>query len=716
MATLTLLPKREWFKPNIETVTKNSFTIINILDQYTPENNETVTDSWDASEDGDGSIMVYAEGTTLNISGNGSGKIYMNSVSGNAFDYFEKVTTINGANLLDFSNVTSMTGMLQRSYVLTSIDMSSWNVSNVKSMKGVFNQCYALTSIDLSQWNTGSATDMTGMFLSCRELTSIGDLSNWNTSNVTNMYTMFSNCKKLTTVNGITNWNTGNVTDMGGMFSVCHSLSTIDLSGWDTSSLTSAYGMFEECSELTSVGNISQWNVSKLNSTRNMFSKCKKLSSIDLSGWNTTSLNNMNFMFNECELLTSVNLSGWDVSNVTTMQAMFQRCYALSSINTSNWNWDNAKVYDMSYVFALCHALSSIDLSNWNTSNVTTMYCMFNQCYPLTSVDGISNWNTSKLEHTTGMFLECTGLTSVDVSNWDTSSLINIDYMFAGCTSLTSIDVFNINTEKILRVDSVFKDTKCSVYDVSKWNTSSCNTFANMFLNCENVEEIIGLDKLDTSNGKKFGGMFQGCSKLTSLDLSHFDMRSMDDSYSVSGSGEGDNATLDMLKDLTSLEVLKLGENCNLRDNSGLPNPSTGYWYSETSAIRYSAENIPNGVSDTYLANSPEVLVKSSILYEIADAIREGTGKGDTMKVSLMPSNIRNDLNSVMDGLITGSITTFTFPSKPTVINSQLFSGCDNLTEINCPWAPDEVEGEPWGAPDTATVYYGQEPEFQSNS
>ena len=58
MATLTLLPNATWFKPSVSTVTKSSITTINIVDAYSLSSSETVTDSWDASEDTDGSDMV----------------------------------------------------------------------------------------------------------------------------------------------------------------------------------------------------------------------------------------------------------------------------------------------------------------------------------------------------------------------------------------------------------------------------------------------------------------------------------------------------------------------------------------------------------------------------------------------------------------------------------------------------------------------------------
>ena len=76
MAALTLAPNTTWFIPTKANIKRSTITEINIVDTYKPTGSET--DSWDASEDTDGSIMAYVNGTILTLSGNGSGKIYAN--------------------------------------------------------------------------------------------------------------------------------------------------------------------------------------------------------------------------------------------------------------------------------------------------------------------------------------------------------------------------------------------------------------------------------------------------------------------------------------------------------------------------------------------------------------------------------------------------------------------------------------------------------------
>lgn len=655
MATLTLLPNETWFKPSVSTVTKSSITTINIVDTYTPT--DTVTDSWDASEDTDGSVMVYVEGGTLTIAGNGSGMIYANADSSKAFNSFGTLTVINGTNLL--------------------------NVSRVINMERMFFRCYALTAIDTSNWNTGNVTSMTAMFSSCTSLSSI-DVSKWDTSNVTYMQAIFNNCT---------------------------SLSSIDVSSWNTSKVTDMQYLFHKC-PLISI-NTTEWKTGEVTNMEFMFNECTSLSSIDVSKWDTSKVTNMKYMFNNCTSLTSIDVTSWDTSKVTDMGVVFNECSSLTSLDVSNWITSN--VTNMSFLFNQCSALVSIDVSNWDTSKVTNMKCLFQGCSSLTSLN-ISEWDTSNVTNMSWLFYGCSSLTSLDVSEWNTGNVTNMRHLFARNTNLSEFDVSNWNMEKVTSIDGFFHGTKKKVYNISKWNTSNCLTFAQLFESCSNAEQIIGLDKINTSNGKRFTEMFKGCLKLTSLDLSNFDMRSIDDSWSDPDTQEsGVNATIDMLKDLTSLKVLKLGQYCNLRDNSGLSDPSPdNYWYAESTGIRYKSANILQGVAETYLADSPEVLIKSSSLYKIADAIREATGSSDTIKVSEMGNLIQGNIVTTLNEISAG-ITNFEFTSTPESLDPQFFAKCTNLKNIYCTWEENAIEGAPWGAPETATIWYeGGQPDFES--
>jgi len=147
--------------------------------------------------------------------------IKVSSNASNAFYGCENLTTLEGIETTwDTSEVTSMWGMFNSCYKLTTIQLNNWNVSNVEYFTDMFFGCKKLTNLNLTNWNTSSAKSMQSMFFNCFSLTSL-DLSSFNTTNVESMKNMFS--VNLSSSNGIqildlTNFNTANTTNMEYMF------------------------------------------------------------------------------------------------------------------------------------------------------------------------------------------------------------------------------------------------------------------------------------------------------------------------------------------------------------------------------------------------------------------------------------------------------------------------------------------------------------------
>ncbi len=125
------------------------------------------------------------------------------------------------------------------------------NFSNLKEIKG------------LELLDTSEVISMSNMFGNCSQLIDVGDLSGWDTSNVTDMSSMFGNCSQLTDLSSIKNWDTSNVTDMHWMFINCNTLNNLNLSGWNTSSVARMRGMFRNCSQLTKL-NIGNFDFSSI--------------------------------------------------------------------------------------------------------------------------------------------------------------------------------------------------------------------------------------------------------------------------------------------------------------------------------------------------------------------------------------------------------------------------------------------------------------------
>ena len=168
------------------------------------------------------------------------------------FQGYVNLTSIEGIEYLNTSQVTDMHNMFYNCYHLQTTDFSGFDTRKVKDMSYMFYNCDSLKSLDISNFNTSEVTDMRGMFDSCIGLTSL-DLSHLNTSKVSVMASMFQSCINLLSVN-LSGWDTRNVISMTRMFKRCHSLKTLDLSGFDTREKTCTMGdMFNTCKELTTI-------------------------------------------------------------------------------------------------------------------------------------------------------------------------------------------------------------------------------------------------------------------------------------------------------------------------------------------------------------------------------------------------------------------------------------------------------------------------------
>ena len=116
------------------------------------------------------------------------------------------------------------------------------------------------------------------------------------------------------------------------------------------------------------------------------------------------------------------------------------------------------------------------------------------------------------------MFNGCSSLTSLDLSKFNTTSVTTMANMFEGCQGLTSITFGdNFNTEKVTKMTSMFYNCKgLTSLDFSKFNTSNVDYMLSMFYNCSSLTSL-DLSNFNTEKVTTMANMFYGCSKLTSL-------------------------------------------------------------------------------------------------------------------------------------------------------------------------------------------------------
>lgn len=187
---------------------------------------------------------------------------------------------------------------------LTSIEgIENLNTSNVKYMNEMFGQCSNLETLDLSHFNTEKEGNMSNMFNGCTKLRDL-NISSFNTENVTNMYGMFYGCSSLETLD-LSHFNTRYVRKdgMNYMFNGCSSLSSLDVSNF-----------------------ITDKNSMHLDG---LFQGCSSLQTLDLSSFDTRGAGSVNYLFDGCSALQTIYVSDLFKIYGVTSSNMFRDCHSL---------------------------------------------------------------------------------------------------------------------------------------------------------------------------------------------------------------------------------------------------------------------------------------------------------------------------------------------------------------------------------------------------
>lgn len=264
---------------------------------------------------------------------------------------------------------------------------------------------------------------------------------------------------------------------------------------------------------------------------------------IDLTEFDTTNVVNMDYMFLKADLgdclkvnsSTNTQANGADrniltfnTESVTSMSGMFKDCKVkhldLSSLRTHN-------VTDFSDMFYNCDSLIDLNVDGFDTSNAEDFNGMFHGCNKLTQLN-VKHFNVNSVLHMSYLFSGCRRLKVINLEGWDFSQVRDANEMFGYCGKLEKI-IANFNFNMIKGVAFMFDCcTKLSEVDLTHSDLSRVFDFGYMFFNCE------GLKKISFSQGvwqkaKYTLGMFGNCKALERLNLPDVDLNDVVRSYAM---------------------------------------------------------------------------------------------------------------------------------------------------------------------------------------
>ena len=396
------------------------------------------------------------------------------------FYTFVNLTSIEGIENLNTSEVTDMSGMFWYCSSLTSLDLSHFDTSKVTSMSCMFNECSGLTTLDLSTFDTSSVDYFSGMFSKCSGLTSI-NLSSFNTAKAESLSSMFYKCKSLTVLN-LNTFDTSTVEETEGMFENCESLKAILVGdSFVLSDDCSGGTMFTGCTSLpyydsnkvgTSMANTTTGYLTKYEANPEAWAK------YDEATKTLTFLYNGSRESSDATATFEIDSEGnrpWTQDYAGSIEkVVFDKSFTIfQPTSCSMWffamteltdiegirYFDTSAVTNMQGLFSYCSSLTSIDLGGFNTSAVTDMRSMFAGASKLTELD-LSAFKTSKVTDMNTMFYNCESLATIRVSGtFIVSDECTGNNMFYGCTSLNGFDSTKIGKEMANTTDGYFTDT-----------------------------------------------------------------------------------------------------------------------------------------------------------------------------------------------------------------------------------------------------------------
>ncbi|WGS67400.1 BspA family leucine-rich repeat surface protein [Lactiplantibacillus plantarum] len=201
---------------------------------------------------------------------------------------------------------------------------------------------------------------------------------------------------------------------------------------------------------------------------------------------------NMNSLFANLDSVTRYEgLEKIDTSAVTNMQSLFKENTSLERLDLSAWQVGNVTtMVNMFMGNFMGTELKYLNLSGWDTHNVANMQNMFQFNGQLRTIDGLTDWDTRSVTTMANMFAR-TGVRHLNLTSFDSASLVEIDGAFEQMSDLERIEFgTQFTVAKVTQINSLFNDdAKLKVLDLSHFNMQSVE---------QNWQMLAGLTSLQT--------------------------------------------------------------------------------------------------------------------------------------------------------------------------------------------------------------------------
>ena len=286
---------------------------------------------------------------------------------------------------------------------------------------------------------------------------------------------------------------------------------------------------FAALSELETITGLEYLNTANVTDMSFLFDHCQKLTSLDLSNFNTAKVTNMNKMFSNCSNLKTIYASDkFTTAAVTESKNMFSYCGSLSG----DIDWTSDKATDKTYAktgggYFRDKAYDNRPYVKY-ADGTLTFRCGYKKIlgeneYELNSDEELPAWNTHKNKITRVVF----------EASFANARPTTCYAWFKNFTFLNQIEgIENLNTENVTSMAYMFSScNKLAELDVTHFNTANVKNMEYMFECCKGLSSL-DVTNFNTANVTNMLAMF-GRTSLTSLDVTHFNTANVKDMTSM---------------------------------------------------------------------------------------------------------------------------------------------------------------------------------------
>ena len=292
---------------------------------------------------------------------------------------------------------------------------------------------------------------------------------------------------------------------------------------------TTLSSFFAFLAELETITGLEYLNTANVTDMSLLFDHCQKLTSLDLSNFNTAKVTNMNRMFSNCSNLKTIYASDkFTTAAVTESKNMFSYCGSLSG----DIDWTSDKATDKTYAktgggYFRDKAYDNRPYVKY-ADGTLTFRCGYKKIlgeneYELNSDEELPAWNTHKNKITRVVF----------EASFANARPTTCYAWFKNFTFLNQIEgIENLNTENVTSMAYMFSScNKLAELDVTHFNTANVKNMEYMFECCKGLSSL-DVTNFNTANVTNMLAMF-GRTSLTSLDVTHFNTANVKDMTSM---------------------------------------------------------------------------------------------------------------------------------------------------------------------------------------